>query len=193
MLNNRQKKLLTLLDDKIENCKQCKLYENGKCLPYWTPISEYVIIGEAPGRDEVENNEPFVGRAGRILWGIFSEFGFRKEQFAIINSVNCRPVTSRGTNGKPTPLQQGSCYPWIRKFIKIINNEKILVLGSYAKRTLTGTPHGIKKINATREYNYVFDGYMFFSVHPALSLYDQNEGKKLLREAIKNFKGDSNV
>lgn len=192
MLDERQIRLLELLEDQIDNCDLCPLHTR-KCLPYWTPLSKYLIIGEAPGAKEVDN-EPFIGTAGNKLWAIMDKYAFRKEEFAIINSIQCRPVTETGANGKPTLTNLKYCKPWIRKFIRILEPHKILLLGNYAKavseRDGFAYIGGIMKVNATYRTNRTFidDMPVVYSVHPSMCIYKGKEGEQLLENSIKVFK-----
>jgi len=189
-MNERQNDLLTLLDDLIEDCKECALHENGKALPYWTPISRFVIIGEAPGKTEVETGEPFVGRSGQYLWDAMSAHGFRREEFAIINRVQCRPVNA-GRNGKPTQMQMDYCQKWVRKFIKCVDPRAVLLLGNYAKSLVDKKNGGIEYMNG-RVTNMPVSLcerslQAVYSVHPAVCIYDGQEGVKKLNKAIATF------
>ena len=78
-------RMLELLDDQISQCTSCELHEGGRVKPYWTPMSVLAGLGEAPGKEEVEQNEPFVGKAGDILGNSMAKNGFRKSDFLIIN------------------------------------------------------------------------------------------------------------
>ncbi len=196
MLNEHQTRLLELLEDQIDNCDKCPLLYTRKCLPYWTPLSKYLILGEAPGGNEV-GNEPFIGTAGSKLWAIMDKYSFRKEEFAIINSIQCRPVTETGANGKPTLRDMSNCRPWIRKFIRILEPHKILLLGNYAKAVSEeerysgpGGIGGIMRMNATYKLNNIFiQGIpVVYSVHPSMCIYKGEEGKKMLEDSIKVFK-----
>ena len=191
MLPKKKQRLLELLEDQIAECNKCSLYYSGggMSLPYWTPLSRFVMIAEAPGREEV-GHEPLVGSAGRHLWEIMDQFGLRKELFGIINSVQCRPLTSTGSNDNPTKKQCGRCYPWIRKFIKIINPEKALILGNYAKsQIIGGEPMGIMSRIGEYTVNSSFgrDIFFYFSVHPSVCIYKGEEGKRLLSRGIEAF------
>jgi DNA polymerase len=60
-----------------------------------------VFVLEAPGKQEVLCGTPVVGKAGKKLWDIAAKYQLYRDNFAIINTVNCRPID--GTkNGKPT-------------------------------------------------------------------------------------------
>lgn len=189
-LDAKQIRLLELLETQISECKGCpNLRRNGQCLPYWTPFSEYLIIGEAPGRDEV-NSEPFIGVTGKKLWELMFDLGLRKENFAIINTVQCRPMAGK-KNGKPTKKNCERCYPWIRKFVKIIQPEKGILFGNYAKASFyDGEPSGILRYNSQRR-SLCFDDYevdIILSVHPSMMIYKGDDGVSLISKSIKEFK-----
>jgi len=188
-LTDRQIKLLELLEKQISGCVKCSLYQWGRCLPYWTPFSQYLAIGEAPGKEEIDT-EPFVGTAGKKLWEVAGQYGFRKEQFAIINSVQCRPVKGN-SNGKPTKIQCQKCKPWIRKFLRIVDPQKIIFLGNYAKSFYDDTTAGIIRMNARDAFYYDElhdkDYPVIFSVHPSVCIYEGEKGEKLLSNSFKAF------
>jgi DNA polymerase len=182
-MNDKQIRMFKLLDEQISKCKDCMLYENGRTKPYWTPESKYCIIGEAPGKDEVIKNEPFIGRAGNILW---SNMSIPKTEFLIINSVNCRPMV--GTkNGKPTEEQKFKCRKWRRKYITVLQPNIILLLGDHAISTVVPERGNVIKNNAKTLYSVEFNADCIRSVHPALSMYDSENGPRLLKESIEMF------
>ena len=201
MLDERQIRLLELLEDQINKCDHCFSLYKRKCLPYWTPLSKYLIIGEFPDIKDV-GNEPFIGYAGGILWAIMDKYALRKEEFAIINSIQCRPVPEVGANGKPTVSNMIRCRPWIRKFIRILEPHKALVLGNYAKAVSEDSNSvsdisGIMKMNGIYRINsvYVHSLPTVYSVHPSIcikkvhpSMGGAVEGEKLLEISIKVFK-----
>ena len=187
LLSNKQMRMLELLDGMISECTECSLHTGGHVKPYWTPMSMHVAIGEAPGAMEVVNNEPFVGKAGEILGESMSKVGFRKEEFLFINSVNCRP-TDGSKNSKPSLLQVDICRKWMRKYIKVINPDKIIGFGNFARGSLTGHYSGIVKYNGHIERIYPYNRRAVFSVHPAYCIYDQKNGVEKLDYAIERFK-----
>ena len=175
----------------MSECKLCpNVRRNGQCLPYWTPFSEYLIVGEAPGRDEV-NAEPFVGVTGKKLWQIMAELGLRKEQFGIINTIQCRPMVGN-KNGKPYVDDIENCYPWIRKFIKILQPEKGILFGNYAKSLYDGKYSGILYRNSYKAKIRIDTDYedldVILSVHPSMMIYKGAEGVDLITKSIEEFK-----
>lgn len=195
-MNWKQMRMLELLDSQINKCKACSLWQNSRAKPYWTEFSKYAIIGEAPGYNEIRLNEPFVGPAGEILWDVVGDKGFSKEEFLVINSVNCRPVDEikEWKNGKPTEDEQLTCKPWVRKYLRVLKPEGVLILGNYAMFTVTGNNSGIMSLNATvltesePKHDFRYNIPYVLSVHPALCIYRKEEGKMLLAESIRAFK-----
>ena len=47
-----------------------------------------MFIGEAPGADEDERGEPFVGRAGQLLTNMVKAMGLSREEFTSRTSSN---------------------------------------------------------------------------------------------------------
>lgn len=189
LLSKKRIRMLELLDKQVRSCKKCSLNPNGTAVPHWTPNSRYVIIGEAPGYNEVRNKTPFVGAAGKILTDLLGNIGFRRSEFLIINSVQCRPVEGN-RNSKPNETQLRACQDYIRKYINVVNPEKILCLGNYAKYIFTGDitgilrQRGVFKNLSLREKEYP----VLFTIHPAYCIYNEEEGVPLLREDIELFK-----
>ena len=187
MLTNKQLRMLDLLCKQIQGCLRCNLYLGGRCRPFYTPRSKYVIIGEAPGETEVRRNEPFTGMAGKILWETIYKNKLKLVDFAVINSVNCRP-TINGRNTKPTLDEAKACNQWIRKFIKVIQPEKVLILGNYAMSTMLNRISGIVQLNASEGSLNEYDNIPYvLSVHPAYAIYNKLDGQKMLNESIKKF------
>src|SRR6185503_11346313 len=55
--------------------------------------AELMFVGEAPGADEDEQAEPFVGRAGQLLTKIIETMGLMRDSVYIANILKCRPDT----------------------------------------------------------------------------------------------------
>ena len=75
-----------------------------------------MFIGEAPGADEDQQGEPFVGRAGQLLTRILKAMNFAREDVYIANILKCRPDMPAGSFGNrpPTPTEMQTCRPYLR-------------------------------------------------------------------------------
>ena len=59
-----------------------------------------MFVGEAPGADEDEQGEPFVGKAGQLLTKIIQAMGLQRETVYIANILKCRPDTPGQDRGQ---------------------------------------------------------------------------------------------
>jgi len=98
------------------------------------PKAELMFVGEAPGADEDDQGEPFVGRAGQLLTKIIQTMGYSRETVYIGNVLKCRPDMPPGSTGnrKPTPEEMRTCFPWLEKQIELINPKALVALGATA-------------------------------------------------------------
>src|SRR5260370_41192568 len=92
-----------------------------------------MFIGEAPGRDEDIQGEPFVGRAGQLLTDIIKAMQLTRDDVYIANIVKCRPPENRN----PEQDEMDACRPHIRRQIEIIQPKVIVTLGRFALQSLT--------------------------------------------------------
>jgi DNA polymerase len=110
--------------------------------------SPLMFVGEAPGADEDEQGEPFVGRAGQLLTRIIETMGFSRSTVYIANVLKCRPDTPGQTSGnrKPTGEEMQTCLPYLQAQIDLIEPRVIVALGATAVQGLFGKADGITKI-----------------------------------------------
>ena len=68
-----------------ESCTDCRLSETRTHVVFGVgaPDADVMIVGEAPGKNEDLQGEPFVGAAGRLLNTIMSEVGIDRDQVYI--------------------------------------------------------------------------------------------------------------
>jgi len=104
--------------------------------------AELMFIGEAPGADEDEQGEPFVGRAGKLLTKIIEAMGLRREDVYIANVLKCRPPQNRA----PLPEETSNCLPYLLEQIDAIKPKVIVALGATAVRALLDVQLGITKM-----------------------------------------------
>jgi DNA polymerase len=142
--------------------------------------SPLMFIGEAPGVDEDEQGEPFVGRAGQLLTRIIGTMGFSRDTVYIANVLKCRPDTPGHTTGNraPTPKEIETCLPWLLEQIAIIQPKVIVALGATAVKGLLGQGSGITRLRGQ------WQGFRGIPVmptfHPSFLLRPENVNKKRL-------------
>lgn len=92
--------------------------------------AEIMFVGEAPGRNEDLQGEPFVGAAGKNLDKLLEKVGLSLESVYIANILKCRPPENRN----PLPEEIKAHTPWLIEQIKTIKPKVICSLGNYATK-----------------------------------------------------------
>jgi uracil-DNA glycosylase family 4 len=107
-----------------------------------------MFVGEAPGAEEDQQGEPFVGRAGQLLTKIIQATGLSRTTVYIANILKCRPDTpgESAGNRKPTPEEMATCIPYLHQQIDLIQPAVIIALGGTAVEGLLGKTVGITKL-----------------------------------------------
>jgi hypothetical protein len=97
----------------LGDCHLCQLYQSRHNIVFGVgnPRARVMFIGEAPGRNEDLQGEPFVGAAGEDLNGILSLAGLKREDVYIANVLKCRPPGNRN----PRPEEVLACSPFLRE------------------------------------------------------------------------------
>jgi len=142
------------------------------------PDAELLFVGEAPGADEDEQGEPFVGKAGQLLTKIIQAMGFERSDIYIANVLKCRPDMPRGESGnrKPKPAEMATCLPWLREQITLIRPRVIVALGATAVEGLLGDTSPMRDL---RGRWLEFQGApVMVTYHPAYLLRNQSLSEK---------------
>jgi DNA polymerase len=140
--------------------------------------SPLMFIGEAPGMEEDEQGEPFVGKAGQLLTKIIETMGLSRNSVYIANILKCRPDTPGQATGnrKPTLEEMNTCKPYVLEQIDIIRPRVIVALGGTAVEGLLGIATGITKL---RGHWQSFRGIPVMpTYHPAYLLRNQAMSEK---------------
>ena len=139
--------------------------------------AQLMFVGEAPGADEDQQGEPFVGAAGQLLTKIISATGLSRGDVYIANILKCRPDMPAGSSGnrKPTPAEMQTCIPYLHEQIDLIQPKVIVALGGTAMEGLLGLT-GITKLRGQwHEYRGI---PLMPTYHPAYLLRNQAMSEK---------------
>ncbi len=135
--------------------------------------AELMFVGEAPGMDEDEQGEPFVGQAGQLLTKIIQTMGLNREQVYIANVLKCRPDTPGQSTGNrpPTADEMNTCKPYLLAQVSVIRPRVIVALGATAINGLLGKNPGIMRLRGRwQDFNGV---PLMPTFHPAYLLRNQ--------------------
>jgi uracil-DNA glycosylase len=98
------------------------------------PHARLLIVGEAPGRDEDRQGEPFVGRAGKLLDRMLAAMGLDRSEVYIMNVVKCRPPDNRN----PEAAEIEACAHWFEAQWRAISPRIVCLLGKVAAQAVLG-------------------------------------------------------
>jgi DNA polymerase len=140
--------------------------------------AQLMFVGEAPGGDEDEQGEPFVGKAGQLLTKIIQAMGLQRGDVYIGNILKCRPDTPSQSAGnrKPTTDEMATCIPYLHEQIDLIRPKVIVALGATAVEGLLGKTIGITKLRGNwKTYRGI---PLMPTYHPAYLLRNQAMSEK---------------
>jgi uracil-DNA glycosylase family 4 len=158
---------LAELEAVVLGCTLCPLAEGRTKVVFGVgdPEADLVFVGEAPGKDEDLQGEPFVGRSGKLLDKlVLEEMGLTRDGFFIANVLKCRPPGNRD----PRPDEIASCRPYLEQQLALIRPRVIITLGNFATKLLLDTTEGITKVRG-RTYTYG-DAALVPTFHPSAAL-----------------------
>ncbi|WP_291844824.1 uracil-DNA glycosylase [Maricaulis sp.] len=97
-----------------------------------------MVIGEAPGREEDDRGEPFLGPTGKLLDRMLAAIGIEREQAYLTHILNWRPPGNRALTQEEITL----CLPFIERHIALKKPDMLLLAGGLSAQALlrTNTP-----------------------------------------------------
>ncbi|MEP9411673.1 MAG: uracil-DNA glycosylase [Candidatus Brocadia sp.] len=182
-MNEKEKRiqLLEKLKSEMLTCHKCPLGKTRTNLVFGVgnPMANLMFVGEAPGRDEDLQGEPFVGRAGQLLTRIIEAIGLKRSDVYIANVLKCRPPGNRN----PLPEEIVLCMPYLIKQIGIIQPKVLCALGTFAAQTLLNTKAPVGTLRGKfHDYNGI---PMMVTFHPAYLLRNPNDKAKVWEDMKK--------
>ena len=141
--------------------------------------ADLFFCGEAPGPEEEEAGEPFVGPAGELLDKIISVMGLSRESVYLGNVVNFRPRHERAYgNRPPTSNELNFCLPYLKAQLEIIKPKIVVALGKTATDGLLG-PDPQRRLGQMRGNWHEYEGIpMMVTYHPSYLLHNPSKSSK---------------
>ncbi|MFZ3208927.1 MAG: uracil-DNA glycosylase [Geobacteraceae bacterium] len=135
---------LEMVREEIGECLRCQLGATRTRMVFGVgnPQARLVFVGEAPGRDEDLQGEPFVGDAGQLLTQIILAMGLQRSEVYICNVLKCRPPGNRN----PHPDEIEECHPFLLRQLNAIRPAAVVALGTFATHILLGAKEPISKL-----------------------------------------------
>jgi uracil-DNA glycosylase len=150
----------------VAGCRRCQLYATAtNPVPgVGNPNADFMCVGEAPGANEDQQGEPFVGQAGQLLNKILGAIDLKREDVFIANVLKHRPPGNRN----PLPDEVVACSPYLVRQIELVRPKVILALGTFAAQTLLETKLTIGKLRGQAHRYYGVP--LIVTYHPAALL-----------------------
>ena len=143
------------------------------------PGARLLVLGEAPGAQEDESGQPFVGRSGQLLDQLLHEVGADRAEVGVLNTVKCRPPGNR----PPTRAESAACRGWTSRQLDLARPAVVVALGLSAARWFLGSG----SLASLRGRFHEVDGRQVLpTYHPsaALRFGPRGEPRRLLRDDL---------
>jgi DNA polymerase len=165
---------LKVIREQLGDCQRCKLAGGRQKIVFGVgnPQAQLVFVGEAPGADEDQQGEPFVGKAGQLLNKMIEAMGYGREDVYICNVIKCRPPGNRN----PEPDEVSKCEPFLKQQLAAIRPRMIVTLGKFAAQCLLRDETPISRLRGNfRSYEGI---PLMPTFHPAYLLRDPSKKKE---------------
>ena len=170
---------LRIIREDLGDCTRCVLHKQGRkqiVFGVGNARADIMFVGEAPGADEDQQGEPFVGRAGQLLNNMISAMGIRREDVYIANIIKCRPPGNR----TPEREECDTCSPFVMRQIEVVKPKIIVALGAVAAKTLLGVSDAMGNLRG-RIYDFK-NTKLAVTYHPAYLLRDPRQKKETWKD-----------
>jgi len=133
------------LKQTVASCTACALHAQRTQAVFGVgdEQADWLFVGEAPGAEEDQQGEPFVGQAGKLLDNMLASIELKRgEKVYIANVVKCRPPGNRN----PEAAEALACAPYLDRQIELIKPKLIVALGKVAAVRLLGKDASIASL-----------------------------------------------
>ena len=157
-------------------CDECPLKEHTPVLPTVNNDALLILCGEAPGKHEVEQGEPFVGPSGWWLNNRLSEVGLSRKRCHVTNALLCRPPKKFKTGQWKQALT--CCRPRLEAELAQVVTTQVLAMGGKANWALADPDGPLNEPGSKDKITSWWGGYLpgpggksiMPAVHPAFVL-----------------------
>ena len=160
----------------VAACSRCELHQSRTQTVFGVGdrAARWLVIGEAPGAEEDQRGEPFVGRAGALLNAMLAAIGLPREAVYIANILKCRPPQNRD----PRPAEVLACSAYLERQIALLEPTIILAVGRIAAQNLLKVDTPIGRMRGQLHHYGERSIPVVVTYHPAYLLRSPGEKRK---------------
>ena len=164
------------LQQAVASCTRCALHQSRTQTVFGVgnQHAEWMIIGEAPGAEEDQRGEPFVGRAGKLLDEMLRAVDLSRDSVFICNVLKCRPPGNRD----PSAVEAAACRDYLERQIELQSPRLILAVGRIAAQQLLGSDAPLARLRGTLHQLTEARIPLIVTYHPAYLLRKPTEKRK---------------
>lgn len=152
-------------------------FDRSRFVPAAGPLdADVMLVGEAPGEQEVEAGEPFVGPAGRRLDSALETTNVDRDDLYVTNLVKVRPPENRD----PHRDEIEAWWPVLEAEIERVDPDVVVPLGSFATREILDTDENITDIHGQPVERPDYDVIPIY--HPAATFYGESKKSAFERD-----------
>lgn len=168
----------------VAHCSQCPHQQGAAVGSIGDPDAEIVIIGEAPGAQEIITDRPFVGVSGRLLWETMRKAGIEDAEHRcfVTNALMCRPPA----DAAPYLPAIDACRARLMAEVQRVPRKMIITLGNTAMRSVL--PNNKKSITAMRGQPLYIGGTLIMPTwHPAAILRNKGVNGPMYKQMMQDI------
>jgi uracil-DNA glycosylase family 4 len=179
------------------NCTECPLARQPIVYGDGPDKAKLVLVGEAPGRNEVRTGVPFIGKAGQLLNKVLAAHGIDRNDVYVTNGVLCwpGPKTPDGKgNATPSSKAIACCRPRLVAEIKAHKPDKVLAMGAVAAKSVLNTKESMNVLRlGGGKYSEELGALAVATYHPAAAFYNPDVFPSIVEDVKKLASGQIKV
>ena len=171
------------LKTSVNTCTKCILHTTRTHAVFGVgdPQADLLIVGEAPGAQEDQQGEPFVGRAGQLLNHMLAAIQLERKSVFIANILKCRPPNNRD----PQAEEVAQCTPYLEQQLAHIRPKLILALGRIAAHFLLQQKTALSRLRGQQFCYGAQQIPLMVTYHPAYLLRNPKDKAKSYEDLLR--------
>lgn len=162
---DNRNQMMALLREEIAKCEHCKYASPDRIPAIGSAYNPPIAVVNSPclsGDSETACGSRLEGEAGVLLHKMFAAIGLAPDQLYITSALKC------SITGKPDPVALKHCSELLRKELKLVQPQVIVLLGAVAARTLY--PNGVAATGQVGVWNLLEGKIPTMTLHHPMRL-----------------------